>query len=346
MPAEARRPRPAQADAALQVEEITAPAALEALAPAWAELFAAAPETGPFQSPDWLLAWRRAFLAGGGLWTLAVRCGTALLGVAPFFLHWHPQDGRQLTLLGNGLADRQDLLVRPEAKDAVLQALARRLAERRGLWETADFRDLPEGSALLDLPLPGRTERIEAETPCPVLDLPQAPEAVVAGLPRSRRTDLRRCARRLAEVGALRFACADAVSRAAHLAALVRLHGARWRACGEPGVLADAAVLGFHEEVTAPLMARGLLRLEALWLDTRIIAVHYALRRGTRGYSYLHAFDPELAAYGPGWLLMARSLEAAARDGVRRFDFLRGGEAYKYAWGAVDQPQWRRRVWL
>jgi CelD/BcsL family acetyltransferase involved in cellulose biosynthesis len=340
-----RAPR-ADAPYGLRVEEIAETDALEALAPQWGELFAADPQASPFQSPDWLLAWRRAFLTAGGLWTLAVRRDGGLVGLAPFFIYAdRPSGRRQLTLLGNGLSDRQGLLARPEARAAVAQAVARRLAERRSCWDTADFRDLPEGSPLLDLPLPCRVERIEPEAPCPVLELPADPAAVLARLPRSRRTDLRRCARRLSEIAPLGFTRADPASLGEHLEAIVRLHGARREARGEPGKLADAAVVAFHAEAAAGLMRRGLLRLEALRLGGRIIAAHYGLRLGERGYSYLHAFDPEFAAFGPGWLMLASSLEAAARDGVRRFDFLRGREPYKYAWGAVDERQWRRRTW-
>jgi CelD/BcsL family acetyltransferase involved in cellulose biosynthesis len=336
------RARPAlerSADA-LRIDEITTAAALEALGPAWRALFEADPQATPFQSPEWLLAWRRAFLPAGRLWALAARQGDALVGLAGFFLH----EG-QLTLLGNGTSDRQGLLARPDVRGAVVAAVAQRLAERTDLWDCADFRDLPDGSPLLELPLGCSREQIEPEPPCPAIDLPAEPGALLASLPRSRRTDLRRCARRLAEIAPVGFTRADAATLDEHLEALVRLHGARWRARGETGVLARAAVVAFHREAAAGLLARDMLRLEALRLGGRIVAVHYGLRRGACSYSYLHAFDLELQAFGPGWLLLAHCLQRAAAEGVRRWDFLRGREAYKYAWGAADQPQWRRRLW-
>ncbi len=40
----------------------------------------------------------------------------------------------------------------------------------------------------------------------------------------------------------------------------------------------------------------------------------------------------------PGSLLIARYVERAIATGRRRLDFLRGNEAYKYEWGAVDEP--------
>ena len=37
-------------------------------------------------------------------------------------------------------------------------------------------------------------------------------------------------------------------------------------------------------------------------------------------------------------------VKKAAEEGCNRFDFLRGAEAYKYAWGAKDQPLYKR-IW-
>jgi CelD/BcsL family acetyltransferase involved in cellulose biosynthesis len=52
----------------------------------------------------------------------------------------------------------------------------------------------------------------------------------------------------------------------------------------------------------------------------------------------LSGFDPEFAELSPGTQTVARAIEEAVREGAHEFHFLRGGETYKYAWGAVDRP--------
>ena len=42
--------------------------------------------------------------------------------------------------------------------------------------------------------------------------------------------------------------------------------------------------------------------------------------------------------------MIGHAIAAARAEGLRSFDFLRGGEAYKYAWGAVDEPAAGRRL--
>jgi CelD/BcsL family acetyltransferase involved in cellulose biosynthesis len=332
-------PEPAEV---LHVEEIVEPAALEALAGEWGELFAGCPDASPFQSPQWLLAWRRAFLAEG-LWALAVRRAGRLVGLAPLYVWRDPDGGRQLTLLGNGVSDRLDLLARPEDMNAVAQAVFERIAASPS-WDRCDFRDLPADSPLARLPLQATDDLLEDEQPCPAVELPAQAEAVWELAPRKRRDDLRRCARRASESGELAFETAGPSRRAEFLAELAALHEARWRARGEPGVLADPAVLRFQDEATAALDRAGWLRLHRLRLGGRTVAVQYALQRGRTAYSYLTTFDAGFARLSPGMLLTAFTLEQAVREGARRFDFLRGREAYKYQWGASDRPQARRCI--
>jgi CelD/BcsL family acetyltransferase involved in cellulose biosynthesis len=322
----------------MQVVEITDPHEFAALRSEWRGLVDGCAEASPFQSPEWLLAWREAFLPAG-LWALTVRDGARLAGLAPFYIHKADDGRRQLTLLGNGLSDRLDLIAgaadQPSVSAAVFEHLWRSAA-----WDVADFRDLPKTSPLLAGDMPSAAQDlIEAEPPCPVLAFEDG-----ADLPERRRRDLARCARRIGERGRLGHRLADRASRAGDLGDLIRLHDARWKGRGEAGPFGDDAVRRFHESATAALLSCGSLRLELLTLDGRPVAAHYGLRQGGRGYSYIHAYEPGLAACAPGRLLLARVLDDARRDGLAEFDFLRGREAYKYEWGARDQPQFRRRI--
>jgi CelD/BcsL family acetyltransferase involved in cellulose biosynthesis len=97
------------------------------------------------------------------------------------------------------------------------------------------------------------------------------------------------------------------------------------------------------------LLRQGLLRLHALRLDGAITATLHALAdrpgiAGRRVYFYLGGFDPRFAALSPGALLLAHAIEEAAREGAAGFDFLRGGETYKYRWGARDTQVLHRRL--
>ncbi len=119
--------------------------------------------------------------------------------------------------------------------------------------------------------------------------------------------------------------------------ALERLHGARWSGRGEAGVLADPAVAAFHEAAVPRLAAAQTLRMHVVTFGERAVAVYHCLAAPGRLYFYLSGFDAAEAHVSPGTLLLGHIVDQAAAMGVRELHFLRGGEAYKYAWGAEDR---------
>jgi CelD/BcsL family acetyltransferase involved in cellulose biosynthesis len=125
---------------------------------------------------------------------------------------------------------------------------------------------------------------------------------------------------------------------------LVRLHGDRWEGRGEPGVLAAGPGLRFHREAMLGLNNAGLLRLYTLSFGGQIAAAHYGITCSGSHYVYLLGFDPDFAFESPGVLLMAHAIKEALAEGCRKVDFLRGREAYKYEWGAVDRWNVKRSI--
>jgi len=122
---------------------------------------------------------------------------------------------------------------------------------------------------------------------------------------------------------------------------LIDLHGQRWTARHEPGVLGTPQVQRFHLEAAPRLLAAEMLRLYGLRIQGRVVGVYYGFAHRGRAYGYLSGFDPGSASQSPGSVLLAHAIHEAVREGCREFHFLRGQEPYKYAWGAVDR--WNRR---
>jgi CelD/BcsL family acetyltransferase involved in cellulose biosynthesis len=93
------------------------------------------------------------------------------------------------------------------------------------------------------------------------------------------------------------------------------------------------------------LTASGALRLYAVRFGARVVAVCYTLLAGPdRLFLYLSGFDEAQAYESPGTLLLGAIVEDAVAEGRRELHFLRGGEAYKYAWGGQDRMNIGRRL--
>ena len=103
-------------------------------------------------------------------------------------------------------------------------------------------------------------------------------------------------------------------------------------------------VLDFHREAARGLLDAGALRMHAIRLGERIVAVFYGFAHAGTVYYYLSGYDPELERLSIGTLIVAHAIEEAVREGATTFDFLRGAEEYKYAWGAADRVSVRRQI--
>ena len=92
------------------------------------------------------------------------------------------------------------------------------------------------------------------------------------------------------------------------------------------------------------MLDAGALRMYAMRIGDRIRAIFYGFAAHGTVYYYLGGYDPELEKISIGTTIVAHAIEEAVRDGATTFDFLRGAEEYKYAWGATDRMNRRRQL--
>jgi CelD/BcsL family acetyltransferase involved in cellulose biosynthesis len=317
----------------IEISVIDNAADLAALEPEWWALWHRCPSATPFQSPCWLIPWWRAF-APGELHVVAMRHERRLAGLAPLYIE-DESLGRRILPLGISISDYLDLLFEPGIADDLCRSLLLHLESVT--WEACELTELPPEAVASRLPCPCRCEEEVATCSiAPVLTLPVA--ARLEQLLSHRKKRALRTARNRAERrGPVEFPRVDLATAGDAIQLLIRLHGARWESRGEPGVLADPRLARFHTEAIAGLIAAGLGRLHVLTIGGAAAAVYLGFLCRERGYGYLTGFDPEFSYESPGVLLLAHAIEQAICDGAREFHFLRGGEGYKYEWGAIDR---------
>jgi CelD/BcsL family acetyltransferase involved in cellulose biosynthesis/glycosyltransferase involved in cell wall biosynthesis len=325
---------PPSAGALALIDEITTLSELERLAPEWTALWEAAPAASVFQRPEWLLAFCRHLL-DSELRVLALRERGRLVGLAPFCVS--EQGGtRVLRLLGAPVTDYLDLLVDPRHAQTIERTLCDWLAHARG-FDVCVFECLRSDSLLLSARTPhGFCDSVQVQEVAPQLIVPGDGAAFAAGLPKLFREQLRRAWARAGRLGVTREVGGDEHAQE-YLSALFELHGASWRARGGAGVLHGAAVQAFHRDLVAAFAGHGFVSFTGLRRDGVLSAVVYAFRDRDCERFYLSGFDPAFSRASFGTLAVHQAIESGIDRGVRAFDFLRGGEAYKYGWGARDR---------
>ena len=326
------------------VQEITSLEQLQAVEDDWRELWRNCSAATPFQSPEWLIPWWRV-LGEGDLHALTLRIEQRLVAFVPLFVYHDSRAGsRLLLLLGTGNSDYMDALVEPGWRDLFQSVFRQLLANSECHWDVCDLQQLRQESVLLNLPRGTFAEEVCDGEPCPFLPLSANIEQVRESLPRNLAGNLAYYSHRAEKAGAVQYVRASAENCAVLLDHLVRLESRRWNSSGKWCVLEPEALRRFHYAAAPQLVQSGLGRLYGLSLNQQIIAVFYGFLCNRRMSCYLGAFDPAFTQLSPGNLLIWHAIEQAVHEGASEFDFLRGREAYKYRWGAVDRVTFRRRI--
>ena len=323
----------------IQIDLVSDEQSLDALEAEWWDLFKRSATATPFQSPAWLLAWWRSFRPGA-LCTLAVRDET-LIGLAPMYLE-DGRLGRRLLPIGIAISDYIDLLVDDRRKSDALAAIGQGV--RALSWDIWELGELKPGAYALAPELGACADAaVEAQSACPVLRW-ETGDDPLSRSPARKRRQIRRAESLAALRGDVKVQAMNTRPRE-FLSALNELHAARWRVRGQAGVLAESRVVRFHQDALAALSAADLARCYVLEIGGRPAAAFYGLSHRETLYAYLGGFAPEFAYESPGAILIARAMRMASAEGMQAFDFLRGQEDYKYAWGAEDRWNMRRTEW-
>jgi CelD/BcsL family acetyltransferase involved in cellulose biosynthesis len=189
---------------------------------------------------------------------------------------------------------------------------------------------------------------------CPYLDLAEDWDGYLASLSPTRRQTLRRKERSLGRRYAVRITDYDGARFDEGWRHLVTLHERRWNGAG---ALHHPREERLHRSFAADLAAHGQLWLTTLDLDGEPAAAWYGFTCRDTVYFYQSGRDPRWERESLGLVLMGAMIRRAIEQGYRRFDFLRGEEAYKRQWTqsarsteeiTVFRPGWRGRslrVW-
>lgn len=302
----------------------------------WNGLLARAAAPVLFLTRQWQDHWWRAF--GGGRSLRLHRVSDAsgqLMGLLPLYAE---SDGTLRLVGGVDVSDYLDLLAPAGGEEEVWAALLQHRSFESGVW---DLHCVRASSATISFvpslaPQYGLRARVSREERCPVLPLPATWDEYLGRLPAKDRHELRRKLRRLERElpGATVRSYASAGGLDEAMKAFLTLHRK-----SKPGKarFMDGRMEEFFRAVAGALAREGWLRLWFLEHEERPLAAYLTYEYAGSVGLYNSGFDPAHAALSPGIVLLSHVIKDAIARGFRRFDFLRGEEPYKYAFGAVPE---------
>lgn len=303
----------------------------------WPVLLGQDPQASAFQGPQWLTAWAEHRSTGDIVVRLFERDGELRGLVAEV----DEGDGVHTLIGGTDVTDYRGPVAAEDDRKAVavawLDELVRDGVTRlrlHGIASDTGWLDHLQEAAGAPWQLVDR----ELEDVCPCVDLQgDGPDGWLGRIDGKERHELRRKARKLArDLGGMAVVevptseLQDGLSRFWTLAVTAE---------GDKGAFfRDDDMRTFFDAVVATMGPDGTLRMHELMVGGLPAASMISIVKGDVWGLYNSALDETLAAFAPGTVLAAELASLAAAEGFTVFDFLRGDEAYKYRFGAVDRP--------
>jgi CelD/BcsL family acetyltransferase involved in cellulose biosynthesis len=174
---------------------------------------------------------------------------------------------------------------------------------------------------------------------CPVATLPLGAsiDDYLSTLGKKTRHEIRRKVRRAEAAGEVSLD--DAPDPLVELESFIDLHQRRWGIDGLfPDTPGGAQSRVFFRRMFELFGADGPLRLAFLTVGGTRIAAGISFESEDAILYYNAGVSPEARELSPGVVMVERYVRRALERGIRRLDFLRGDEPYKYEWGARNEP--------
>jgi CelD/BcsL family acetyltransferase involved in cellulose biosynthesis len=311
----------------------------ETLADEWNDLLHCSVADVIFLTVEYQRTWWR-HLGEGELLILAVYDDRELVGIAPLFATTQGQ--RALAILGCvEVADYLDFIVARGQEEAVYAALVDYLASSDApAWDLLDLCNIHQDSPTLEV-LPALAEArgwavsTARDDVCPIVKLPATWEEYLRMLAGKQRREIRRKLRR-AGGGAMLdwYIVGSEHDLEAEIEDFLALMAA---SSPDKAAFLTPPMCDFFRQLARVTYDAGWLQLMFLEIEGQKAAAYFNFVYDNRVLVYNSGLDWQtFPRVGAGILLTAHAIRHAIEQGREVFDFMQGGERYKYQFGGQD----------
>ena len=322
----------------------------DTLEPRWNALLERSHTNTPFLRFGYLRQWWRT--RGGGEWPenarlmlILAHADEQLIGIAPFFLAEH-QGALTILLLGSTeISDFLDFICEPQYLHSFIAGLMEfLLADQHKSWHKLVLDNIPDASPTLSAlrqwaETNKQTLTIEELHPAPCITLPGDWEIYLSGIDKKQRHEIRRKMRRAEEnAPALTWRITSDLQQ-------LEQDGATFLSLmeydPEKAAFLTPAMRRQNLECMRWAFDENLLQLAFLEINHQPAAAYFCFDYKNVIWVYNSGFNPAFLEFSPGWVLLGYLLRWANENRRAMFDFMRGGEEYKYRFGAVRRSVMR-----
>ncbi len=296
-----------------------------------------------FILPCWLEVWWGVFGASVDLLLCLVRQGDMVIGVAPLKV-----EGKRASFIGDiNVCDYLDFVIAPGKEQDFFNVLIDHLKDR-GI-NCLDLESLRPDSTVIKSLIGIANERSYKVSCRPVdvsleLSLPDTWDRYLETLTTKQRHEVRRKLRRLEEAGSIDYRVSqDSEVALKDFDTFIRLF--RESGEGKANFMTPQMMVFFESLIKATARAK-LLRLGFLELNTVPVAGIMYFDYNDNIYLYNSGYDPQYRYLSVGLMSKVLCIKDSIERGKKKFDFLKGGEVYKYRLGGQEVPLYRCEIVL
>ncbi len=288
-----------------------------------------------FVLPSWLQAWWQEFGQNRDLNILAIRKEGELLGIAPLY-----RVENVVSLIGHAdVCDYLDLIFVPGREREFLGALLDHLSEK-GV-SRLDLGPLHPGSPVLS-ELAAVARRMGGGASCKVedvsfeIDLPATWGDYLLMLSGKQRHEIRRKLRRMHETAKISFCVVDDIGAAGTATdTLITLFG---KNRADKAAFMNNRMASFFRGLARSMAQAKLLKICVLRVDDTPAAAAMCFDYRSTTYLYNNGYDEQFARLSVGQLCKVLSIKDSIQRGRKKYDLLKGDEAYKPRMGGREVP--------
>jgi len=302
----------------------------------WKKLYEDSPSAPIFSSPAWSKVWWQEFGSGSKLHLGAIQQGGKIIGIAPLLVN-----GDVASFIGGSdVCDYLDFVVVPGSEDSFFCALLDNLkAEGIHKLDLAPLR--PESivrTSLTNL-VPEQKWQLSCspEDVTVELNLPASWEEYLQLLSGKQRHELNRKLRRLNEEGDLNHRTSLDANQTDIDVFLHLFRDSRQ----DKAAFLTPQMESFFRSIARAMADQKLLRLNILELDKKPVAATMCFDYKDTVYLYNSGYEPDYGWLSVGVISKALCIKDSIERHKKRFDFLKGAEAYKLQLGGQELPLYK-----
>jgi CelD/BcsL family acetyltransferase involved in cellulose biosynthesis len=289
-----------------------------------------------FSSPEWSKVWWQQFGSGSKLYLGAVRQGGETIGIAPLLVN-----GDVASLIGSSdVCDYLDFVVAPGSEDIFFRELLDnlRIDGIRNLELTPLRPESTVRTSLINVAPKYKWQVSCAPEDVTVeLNLPSNWEEYLQLLSGKQRHELNRKLRRLNEEGDLNHRTVTDASRS-NIDTFLRLFRESRQ---DKAAFLTEQMESFFRSIARAMAKQKMLRLNILELDKKPVAATMCFDYRDTVYLYNSGYEPDYGWLSVGVISKALCIKDSIERHKKRFDFLKGAEAYKYHLGGQELPLYK-----